>query len=42
MGQVLEAPPGDQERLRDHVLGVVGMHAALHEAEQFGVRRFEQ
>jgi hypothetical protein len=39
---VIEAPPGDEKRLRDHVLGVSGMHSALREAEQIGVRRFEQ
>jgi hypothetical protein len=38
--QVIEAPPGDEKGLRDHVLGVRGMHSALNEAEQIGIRRF--
>jgi hypothetical protein len=40
--QIIEAPPGDEKRLRDHVLGVSGVHSALREAEQIGVRRFVQ
>lgn len=40
--QVLEAPPSDEKRLRDHVLGVRRMHSALREAQQIGIRRFEQ
>jgi hypothetical protein len=40
--QIIEAPPGDKKRLRDHVLGVSGVYSALGEAEQVGVRRFVQ
>ncbi len=40
--QLIEPPPGDQKRLRDHVLGVSRMHSPLREAQKIGVRRFEQ
>ena len=41
-GQVFEAPPGDEKGFRDHILGVIGMHPALREAEQIAIRRFEE
>ena len=41
-GQVVEASPGDEKGVRDHILGVIGMHPALREAEQIGIRRFEE
>ena len=40
--QVIEAPPSNEKGFRHHVLGVIGMHSALREADQIGVRRFEQ
>jgi hypothetical protein len=39
---VVQPPPRDQERLRDHVLGLAVRNPSLGEANQIRVRRLVQ